>query len=420
MRLIFKISCIAVSFLLASCAYKQVVLKQGTTITKNSKKAQEKPYVILISLDGFRWDYVQRFKPPHLTNFIKEGTQAEGLIPSFPTKTFPNHYTIATGMYPDNHNLVGNTFFSYDNNAKYRIRDREKVQNGKYYGGTPIWVNANTNGIVTASYFFVGSEAEIQGVKPTYSFDYNGKTSNETRVNQALDWLQLPAETRPHLITMYFSDMDDIGHKYGPNNDEKLKEKLFPLDKVLGKLFTEVKQTKLPVNIIIVSDHGMLEVNTNNFISSKPLVNDELYSLMNNGVIINVHPKEDTTVDEAYNYLKTIKGDFKVYKTKDAPYFEYTPKNKNWGAIQIIPAKGKYFTYRDNITPNIITGQHGFDANLKEMHGIFYANGPQIKEGHTVAPFKNIHIYPLLCELLAIPAPKNIDGKLKEIKEVLK
>ena len=196
----------------------------SSTPTTNSKASLEKPYVILISLDGFRWDYVEKYKPPHLSNFIKNGVKAESLIPSFPSKTFPNHYTIATGMYPDKHGIIGNSFFSYKKNTTYKLGNRETVEDGTFYGGTPIWILADKNQMVSASYFFVGSEADIQGKHPTYYKIYDGSIKNETRVTQALNWLALPKEKRPHLITMYFSDMDDTGHDFGPNNDTEIKK----------------------------------------------------------------------------------------------------------------------------------------------------------------------------------------------------
>ncbi len=397
----------------------------GSDLTINSKVSIKKPYVILISLDGFRWDYVERFKPPHLSAFIENGVRSESLIPSFPSKTFPNHYSIATGMYPDNHGLLGNSYYNYEKDATYTLRDRAAVQDGTWYKGTPIWVQAAKSGMVTASYFFVGSEADIQGIRPTYYYDYDGSVQNQTRVDQAVDWLRLAAEKRPHLITMYFSDMDDTGHRFGPNDDEKLKEALFSLDAILGNLFKRVAETKLPVNIIIVSDHGMMEVSTEQYLPVEMLENDDLYLTVNNGAIVNIHPKDDHQIDSIYNYLKQKEDHFKVYKTENAPYFEYVPKNKNWGSIQVIPESPYYFVGIRTIglkkgASQKIFGQHGFDTNLKEMHGIFYANGSAFKEGYVVPSVKNIHIYPLICEILGLKIPADIDGDLNELKGVLK
>ena len=212
-----------ISFILVSCGPASNAYRFAPLTTVNTAESIEKPYIILISLDGFRHDYVDTYNPPHLSSFINEGSQAASLIPSFPTKTFPNHYTIATGMYPDNHGLLANSYYDYNKKKTYSIGNRETVTDGSFYKGTPLWVNANSTGMVTASYFFVGTEADIQGVHPTYYYNYDGKVTNQERVDQAIKWLEMPEETRPHLITLYFSDMDDTGHRYGPNNKEKLK-----------------------------------------------------------------------------------------------------------------------------------------------------------------------------------------------------
>ena len=394
-------------------------------ITRNSKASLEKPYVILISLDGFRWDYVEKYQPPHLNNFIENGVQAASLISAFPSKTFPNHYTIATGMYPDKHGIIGNSFYSHKKNAIYKLGDRETVEDGSFYGGSPIWIQADKASMVSASYFFVGSEANIQGTYPTYYHRYDGSIKNEARVAEALKWLDLPEKERPHIITMYFSDMDDIGHRYGPNNDTELKKVLFDLDENLGKLFKGVVATALPVNIIIVSDHGMAELSTNNYIPIEDIRNDDLFTAINNGAIINLHPKEGVKTETILEYLKPKENNFKVYKTENTPGFEYTPQNEDWGAVQILPDYGYYFSSRqriDNIlnSPVKTVGVHGYDPKYKDMDGIFYANGPAFKKGYVTASLKNIHIYPLICTILGLEIPNNIDGDLNKIKSVLK
>jgi predicted AlkP superfamily pyrophosphatase or phosphodiesterase len=397
----------------------------GSTPTINSKASLEKPYLILISLDGFRWDYIEKYNPPYLSNFIKNGVKAESLIPSYPSKTFPNHYTIATGLYPDKHGIIGNSFYSYKKNLTYKIGNREMVEDGSFYGGTPIWVLADKASMVSASYFFVGSEANIQGIKPTYYYTYDASIKNDVRITQALDWLDLPLKNRPHLITMYFSDMDDIGHRFGPNNEEEIKKTLFNLDENLGNLFKGVDATGLPINIIIVSDHGMTTLSTSNYIPIEDIENDSLYATIDNGAIVNIHPKNNMQTDSIIQYLKQKENNFKVYKTKNTLGFEYNPKNKDWGAIQIIPDFGYYFSKRQSIESrkkNAITtvGVHGYDPKYKDMHGIFYANGSAFKKGYVIPSVKNIHIYPLMCKILGLDIPSNIDGNLNQLESVLK
>jgi len=384
-----------------------------------------KPHLILISLDGMRWDYVDRFKPPHLSRFIENGVKAKSLIPSYPSKTFPNHYTIATGLYPDRHGLLGNNFYSYDKQVVYNIRDRNLVEDGSFYGGSPIWVEAHEAGMITASFFFVGTEADVKGIRPDYYMIYDKNIENESRVAQVLEWLSLPDDKRPRLITLYFSDMDDVGHRHGPNNDLILGKTLFDLDEELGRLFMGIEQTGLNVNVIIVSDHGMTEVPVDQFIPIEKIQNEDLYMTIDNGSIINIHLNDGISIDDALSYLKDIEGPFNVYQTASTPHFEYVPQNEDWGEIQVLPDDGYYFSNLRGINMRkkaswSVFGQHGFNPEMKDMHGIFYAQGPAFKNNYSISSIKNIHIYPLMCRILGLEIPKEIDGNINNINKVLK
>ncbi|MDC6350961.1 ectonucleotide pyrophosphatase/phosphodiesterase [Zeaxanthinibacter sp. PT1] len=405
---------------LASCSRKTL----GGAVQKNDNSVLDKPYVILISLDGFRWDYVDRFSPPQLVNFIEKGVKAESLIPTFPSKTFPNHYSIATGMYPDKHGLLGNLYYHYDKEEVYAVGNREVVEDGTFYKGIPIWVQADKAGMVTASYFFVGTEADIQGMHPSYYFKYDGKTTNEERVSQALKWLQLPEKKRPHLITMYFSDMDDAGHEYGPEDEENITRALLKLDEDLGYLFRGIENSGLPVNVILVSDHGMFTATVDNLLPLEMVQDTSRYRAISNGAIVSIHPKGKNSVDEIYEQLKAQESGYKVYRTQQAPHFEYVPRNENWGPLQVIPDPGFYFSSQRAIekrkqSSQKVFGLHGFDPKLKDMHGIFYANGPAFKSGYSIPPIRNIHIYPLICKILGIEVPADIDGDLSATEKVL-
>jgi predicted AlkP superfamily pyrophosphatase or phosphodiesterase len=306
--------------------------------------AQEKePIVLLISLDGFRHDYVARFQPPNLSRFIAEGSAAEGLIPSFPSKTFPNHYTIATGMLPEHHGLVDNAFYEPAKDQVYTMGNRDIVQDGYWYGGTPIWVLAEQHGIKAASYFFVGTEAPVQGVRPSYFYDYDGGVPNLTRIAKVFDWLQLPASERPRLITLYFSDMDDTGHRYGPTNDEELKKTLFRLDHELGALFEGLKSFDLPIHVVLVSDHGMAEVKKENIILLEPLTEGIQARVVNNGALAHLHLSDPSEKAAVVELLRKREPHITVDDlSTTANYSDLTSFPQRLGDLLIIPNEGHY------------------------------------------------------------------------------
>lgn len=391
---------------------------------------EEEQYVILISLDGFRYDYVERFQPPNISRFIEGGTAAKGLIPSFPSKTFPNHYTIATGMKPEHHGIVDNNFYNPAKGVQYSISNRDIVTDGTWYGGTPIWVLAEQNEMIAASYYFVGSEADVQGIKPTYYFDYDGSVPNLTRVSKVFEWLQLPENERPRVITLYFSDMDDTGHRFGPHHDEELKKTLYRLDHELGALFEGVKSLDLPVNIVLVSDHGMAEVPLENLLNYEPLLEGVEARAVNSGTLLHLH-LNDVSQKESIKSLIESRGEhIHVIDIDDREYYKDLALHKDlMGDLLIIPDLGynlvnerSLFRAKNmmGLEGHSVSGVHGYSPDYKEMQGIFYANGPRIKEGFEIGAFENIHIYPLLCELLGLPIPSEIDGKEEVLEPVLK
>ena len=393
--------------------------------------SQEKePILILISLDGFRHDYVERFQPENLSRFIAEGTAAKGLIPSFPTKTFPNHYTIATGMLPEHHGLVDNAFYEPTKDQVYTMGNRDIVQDGYWYGGTPIWVLAEQQGIKAASYFFVGAEAPIQGVRPSYYYDYDGGVPNLTRIGKVFDWLRLPEVDRPRLITLYFSDMDDTGHRYGPNNDLELKKTLDRLDHELGALFEGLESFDLPIHVVLVSDHGMLEVKQENLILLEDLLEGIQGRLVNNGALAHLHLEDPKEKKHVIQLLQSRHPNIHIddLSTTDN-YKDLAAFPKRKGDLLILPNQGYYLTdvrgkvrYQNNAARfgTQVFGEHGFTPRYADMQGIFYAKGPQIKEGLEIEPFQNIHIYPLLCRILNLPIPVNVDGKEAVLAPILK
>jgi predicted AlkP superfamily pyrophosphatase or phosphodiesterase len=346
------------------------------------------------------------------------------MIPSFPSKTFPNHYTIATGLYPEHHGLVNNSFYDPEREELYQIRNRDAVENGDWYGGKPIWVNAEQNGMKAASYFFVGSEADVQGVRPSYYYQYKGSAPNEERVDQVLKWLEMPAKERPHMITLYFSTMDDAGHRHGPNDDKKIKKSLMELDAVLGQLFAGVKKSGLPVNIIMVSDHGMVEVGANKLINIDPVKQDEKYQIVNNGALAHVYLKPGVDKSEVLDFMQSRAENYTVYTIEDFPHYR-DKENPRLGDLILFPKYGYYLS--DSRRIGMVKsgrfsqgGEHGFHPDFLEMHAIFYANGPAFKAGLKIPSFENIHVYPMICEVLGLPLPKELDGMPEVLRPILR
>lgn len=391
---------------------------------------EKKPYVILISLDGYRYDYTERFQPENLLRFIEKGTAAEFMIPSFPTKTFPNHYSIATGMKPENHGLVNNAFYEARKNQVYSIRDRSIVEDGYWYGGTPLWVLAEKNNIKAASYFFVGSEADVQGIRPSFYHNYDAGISNLTRISKVFEWLALPEKERPRMITLYFSDMDDVGHAYGPHNDEQLSKSLKQLDHELGILFKGLESVNLDIQIFIVSDHGMVDVPKQNLLNLDHISEGIAAKVVNNGAMAQLYLENPLEIEEVYIKLSQKEGPFNVVKVKDKQYYKNIETYKDrLGDILIMPDLGFYlgttpdlvkYQNRAGLLKTDVFGEHGFSPEYKEMGAIFYAKGSKIKEGKIIKPFQNIHIYPLIAYILGLPIPQDIDGDFEVLKEILK
>lgn len=395
-----------------------------------SQEEEPDPIVILISLDGFRYDYVERFQPENLSRFIAGGTAAEALIPSFPSKTFPNHYTIATGMLPEHHGLVDNSFYEPFKDQVYTMGNRDIVQDGYWYGGTPLWVLAENNGMKAVSYFFVGSEAPVQGIRPSEYFDYDGTVHNLARISKVFEWLQLPDTERPRLITLYFSDMDDVGHAYGPSNDEKLKNRLTKLDHELGALLEGIKSFDLPINVILVSDHGMADVRKENLINLDKLTEGVDARVVNDGALAHIHLKDPKQKKTAMEQIRSRSPHVSIDDLEgNENYTDVSRYPQRFGDFLILPEFGYYLAdnrgmmrYQNNAArlKTDVFGEHGFSPKNEEVWGIFYANGPQIKSGFQIEPFQNIHIYPLVCQILGLPIPADIDGKSEVLQPILR
>ena len=385
--------------------------------------AQQKNYTILISFDGFRWDYPNRGLTPNL-DFIKEnGVQALSLQPCFPSKTFPNHYSIVTGLYPENHGIIANSFTNPYNNQKYSLWDSTAKDNAMWYKGEAIWETARRQGVISASYFWPGSEFNIDYRRPNYSKKFIYTTPYDDRINGAIQWLQFPFDKRPHLILLYFDATDTSGHNYGPNSKE-VNQSIAMQDSLLGKIFSGLEKLNLrdSTNVIVLSDHGMTELSPDKVINIDKLLSGFEFESSDKGTMMFIYPNEEEKI-KVYQQLKKSEKNFRTYWKKDLPDYLHYKDNPNVAEIVLISDLGySLFDGKDveKYSKKFPLGNHGYDPTNIDMHGIFYAIGPDFKEGYTCGTLNNIDIYPLLAKILRIFPNNNIDGKLERIEFLLK
>jgi alkaline phosphatase D len=385
----------------------------------NSDAAQKAHYVVLVSLDGFRWDYAKRDGATHLLALGKQGVWApEGMLPSFPSLTFPNHFTIVTGLYPEHHGLVANSFYDPAKQARYAINDSAAVTDGGWYTGTPLWSLAESQGMRTACFFWPGSEAKIAGYRPTYYLRFDNKIDDNARIDQVLAWLHLPDADRPHFITLYYDEPDHEGHQYGPDAPET-KAAVVKVDKLVGKLKEGLNATGLPIDLVVVSDHGMAKVQ-GDWINLDKFA--DLTGFETAGSLLYGKTEEDAA--RVYNQLKKASSQFVVYRRKDVPgelNFRDNPREGDPVVIAtgpfLIRAHGPPAGKPESTPP---VGMHGYDPDkMPEMKASFYAAGPDILPGHTVRPFENVNLYPWLAHLLGLTPPKS-DGSLNVLAGTLR
>jgi predicted AlkP superfamily pyrophosphatase or phosphodiesterase len=385
----------------------------------NSKEQQDKPYVIMISADGFRYDYAEKYHAEHLLALANEGVKAESMIPCYPSVTFPNHYSIVTGLYPSHTGLVSNNFYDRTLQRFYSYHG-PTASEGIWYGGTPLWVLAEKQQMLTASYFWVGSEAPIQGILPTYYYKYNSVAPINQRINTVVSWLKLPADQRPHLITFYLPQVDHEGHKHGPDSKE-VEDAVHFIDSAVYQLTEAVKTTGLNVNYIFVSDHGMTTVDTAKTMKLPTAVDTSKFIVSGDGLLVELYAKNVNDIPRAFERLKKEAKDYDVFLRVNMPDHFHYAKSDDWhnriGDILLIARwPGMFVLGKYKPDP----GAHGYDpAVVKDMQATFYAWGPAFKPNTKVASFPNVDIYPVVTQILGLSDTEKIDGTKHLAEEVL-
>ncbi len=339
------------------------------------------------------------------------------MIPAYPSLTFPNHYTLVTGLYPEHHGIVGNQFYDPDRKETYSYKDPKTNTDGSWYGGTPLWSLAEKQGMRSACFFWPGSEAEIAGERPSYYLHYDDHFPDEQRIAQVIDWLKLPPEQRPHFITLYYPEVDHAGHEFGPDSPQTA-EAVRHLDALMGTLESDLKELALPIDLIIVSDHGMAKIqgswiDLDRFAPLDGLITVGSY----------LYAPDEARTNTAYQKLKAADASFMVYRRGNVPpelHFNSNPREGD----PIIVARGAYAIRakapppdREDHAPT--PGNHGFDPYMMpEMKAVFYAEGPDIRSGVKLKPFENVNVYPLIVKLLGLDSPP-VDGSFGVLSGVL-
>ncbi len=388
----------------------------------NSAWAEQQHYVVLVSLDGFRWDYARRDHATHLLALGRQGVWApEGMLPSYPSLTFPNHLTIVTGLYPEHHGIVANRFYDPARKAHYAMSEAKAVTDGSWYNGVPIWSLAESKGMRTATLLWPGSEAEIAGERPTWYAHFDESTqasaaAEQARIDDAAALLKLPEDQRPHLIAIYYSEPDEEGHKYGPDAPET-RAAVLKMDALAGKLKAALDATGLPIDLVVVSDHGMAKsegdwIDLDQFADLKGFETD--------GALL--YGTSEAERARVYDELKHASPEFMAYRLKNVPAELHAKANARAGD-PVIVATGPY-AIRAHAPADggqkPTAGMHGFDPHaMAAMKASFFAEGPDLVKGKTVAPFENVNLYSWMAHMLGLTAPKN-DGSLNILSGTLR
>lgn len=391
-----------------------VTLALASLASPVAAQAPERP-VIMIGIDGFRADYLERGLTPTIARLAEEGVRAEGgMRPSWPSVTFPNFYTLATGLHPDHHGLVYNTMRDETLPGRtFTLRNRTEVMDRVWYdAGEPIWVTAENAGLRTATMFWPGSEAPIRGVRPTYWLPFEQSVPTMARVNILLGWMTLPPEERPQLATMYFDVVDTIGHWNGPDSPE-VETALREVDAAVAALLAGLEARGIEADLVVVADHGMAPLSPDRVMFLDDLVDPTAIEFVSAGTILMVQPAAGREA-EVETALLGVKPHLECWRKGEVPARLAYGTHPRIPSIVCLVETGWMVGSRDRTEPGRITGgAHGFDNAAPEMRALFVANGPSFARGVTLREMDSVDVQPLLARLLGVTAPAG-DGRAED------
>lgn len=390
-----------------------LLLMAGIALSVNAQSRDN--YTIIVSMDGFRWDYPRLYQASNLERIAQRGVKAV-MRPSYPASTFPNHYTLITGLVPDHHGIINNSFWDTTNNRAYSMGDSITRNDAEYYGGEPIWITAQKQGVKTGSVYWVGSDINIMDTHPDYYKVWSDvpRLGYAQRIDTTIEWLNKPEAERPHLITLYFDEPDAAGHHYGPLSLQTGMA-VHAMDSLMGVLVKKIDNLPFAdkVNLVIVADHGMTEVSQDRLIKPQDYLKPTWYDHIEGTNPTSIYVLDKAKQDSICNALANIEH-IKVYRKGQLPADLNYGTNKNAGDLIVVPEIGWQFSFKHKGVP----GAHGYEPSKPDMQAIFYATGPAFKKNVQGAIFDNTAIYPLLAYLLGIkPAPN--DGDINQLQYIL-
>ena len=403
-----------------------ILLVLSSTATATEATARQNQYVVLISLDGFRHDYIELHGATNLSRIAKEGVRASSMTPVYPANTFPNHLSLITGLLPKHHGIVNNRFFdktrpTKDGYARYSMGKGKT--DSTWITATPLWNLAELNGLKAATFFWPESDARIGGALPTYHFPYSKYTDYQQRIDQMVQWLSLPEVSRPRFVTGYFSLTDTVGHDEGPYSP-LTKEAVQRVDALIGELYDRIQALDIDVNVVIVSDHGMTPVDSNQTIDVSALSIPHTFSVENEGAQVHIYAHEEASEEvilQEANRLSAIsneryKGRYIVLSDAQRA-IRHVEKGSRTGDIllEVLPPA----RFIDDSAGHTSKGGHGYLNTLPDMGATFIAAGPAFKKGVTIPAFSNLEVYPALAKIMGIAPFTPIDGKLEVLGQGL-
>jgi predicted AlkP superfamily pyrophosphatase or phosphodiesterase len=392
------------------------------TSTQQARAKATTP-LLLISIDAYRADYINRGFSPALQQLAATGVHADAMQPSFPSLTFPNHYAIVTGLVPDHNGIVNNTMVDPEL-GKFSLGDRKAVGNGLWWDqATPLWVTADANGLRTATMFWPGSEAAIQGKHPDYWKPYDGKVTADQRVDQVLAWLDLPAGQRPQFLTLYFDAVDHAGHAHGPDSPQ-VNQALRETDEAIARLVDGLRQRGLydKINIIVLADHGMASVPKDHSILIDTLLPMDDVKAVSMGEVAGFNPRRGHDFNAIEKKMDQPQQHMQCWDKTRIPARLHYGSNARVPQLVCLADVGWRITttdYQAKHAGHISLGEHGYDNASPLMQALFVAHGPAFQSGIRFHAFPNVDVYPLMAHLLGI-APKFSDGKFEDVQGMLK